>query len=301
MTSSETTNELAMAPAIAAAIVKVIGAVKRLQRTEENKFQKYAYTSIDGFLEVTGPLCAAAGLFILSEETEKEISQAPKADREGTTNFLTIRWAFTLCHSSGAIYGPLHRTVTVPAAGAQAFGSSQSYALKQFMRGLFQIPTGDNDDPDKDQKHELPESTRQSPKKAETKSEPEKQSDPDIMSKALTMVSASPDDAMDEKISLGIKNRHKQGFLTDKDAATLQALLLKRQTLRNAEPAPKTPVEQVQWAIDQCETDDECCELAYLIEQREKAKELARGEAATLQDTLVKRQAQLNKPQPVGA
>jgi len=39
--------------------------------------------------------------------------------------------------------------VMVPANGAQAAGSAQSYALKQFMRGLFLIPTGDADDPDK--------------------------------------------------------------------------------------------------------------------------------------------------------
>jgi hypothetical protein len=36
----------------------------------------------------------------------------------------------------------------VPARGAQAFGSAQSYALKQFMRSLFQIPTGDKEDAD---------------------------------------------------------------------------------------------------------------------------------------------------------
>ena len=36
----------------------------------------------------------------------------------------------------------------VPARGAQAFGAAQSYALKQFMRSLFQIPTGDREDAD---------------------------------------------------------------------------------------------------------------------------------------------------------
>ena len=38
----------------------------------------------------------------------------------------------------------------VQATGAQAFGSAQSYALKQFLRSLFMIPTGDKDDPDND-------------------------------------------------------------------------------------------------------------------------------------------------------
>jgi hypothetical protein len=145
-----------MPPTIAAAVVQVMAGVKRLLRTEENKFQKYNYTSIDNFLEATGPLCAAAGLIILAEEEEIEITQAPKADREGTSNFLRVRWAFTLAHASGVLYGPLHRTVIVPASGAQAFGSAQSYALKQFARGLFQIPTGDDDDPDSQEKRNLP-------------------------------------------------------------------------------------------------------------------------------------------------
>jgi hypothetical protein len=153
----------AMPPAIAAAVVNVMRNVKRLTRTDENKFQKYMYTSIDNFLESTGPLCAAAGLMILAEEEDVEITQAPKADREGTSNFLRVRWGFTLAHASGVTYGPLHRTVIVPAAGAQAFGSSQSYALKQFMRGLFQIPTGDNDDPDSGDKPTLPANETQKP------------------------------------------------------------------------------------------------------------------------------------------
>lgn len=146
----------AMSPAIAKAIVEVMGGVKRLTKQDENKFAHYSYASIDAFLEAIGPLCASAGLFILSDEAALEITQAPKADREGTTNFLKLRWAFWLGHDSGAMYGPVYRTVIVPATGAQAFGSSQSYALKQFMRGLFQIPTGDNDDPDGQPKGNLP-------------------------------------------------------------------------------------------------------------------------------------------------
>lgn len=162
MIAEATNDSHTMPAAIAEAVVKVMGSVKRLERTEENKFARYNYTSVDGFLEAIGPLCAAAGLFILADETEKEITTAEKADREGTTNFLTIKWAFMLGHATGALYGPLHRTVTVPAMGAQAYGSSQSYALKQFMRGLFQIPTGDDDDADAQEKQQLPSRQRAS-------------------------------------------------------------------------------------------------------------------------------------------
>jgi hypothetical protein len=130
--------------------------VKRLARLDENKFAHYSYTSIDTFLEAMGPLLAEAGLFILPEEELLEIVEAEKKDREGTSAWLRMRWAFTIGHSSGESYGPLHRSVTVPAGGAQAYGSAQSYALKQFMRGLFQVPTGDKDDPDANAKEPLP-------------------------------------------------------------------------------------------------------------------------------------------------
>lgn len=40
------------------------------------------------------------------------------------------------------------RTVEVLRNGAQAYGSAQSYALKQYWRGLLLIPTGDKDDAD---------------------------------------------------------------------------------------------------------------------------------------------------------
>jgi hypothetical protein len=46
--------------------------------------------------------------------------------------------------------GALHarRTVLQQIAGPQTTGGTQSYALKMFMRSLFQVPTGDMDDSD---------------------------------------------------------------------------------------------------------------------------------------------------------
>jgi hypothetical protein len=153
---SELPVETPIPPVIAAGIVKVMGNVKRLARLDENKFAHYNYTSIDTFLEAMGPLLAEAGIFILPEEESLEIIETEKRDREGTSAWLRMRWAFTIGHASGVSYGPLHRSVTVPASGAQAYGSSQSYALKQFIRGLFQVPTGDRDDPDSQDKEPLP-------------------------------------------------------------------------------------------------------------------------------------------------
>lgn len=140
-----------ISPEIAKAIVAVMQQVRQLGKEDRNKFQNYDFVSIDKFLAYTGPLCAAAGLFILQEEETFEVEVKQSTDDKGqvkTAAWLTVKYAFTFCHSSGDTYGPLHRSVMVPANGAQAFGSAQSYALKQFLRAQFQIPTGDEDDPD---------------------------------------------------------------------------------------------------------------------------------------------------------
>jgi hypothetical protein len=42
----------------------------------------------------------------------------------------------------------VRRHVEVIRNGPQAYGAAQSYTLKQYYRGLLNIPTGDNDDPD---------------------------------------------------------------------------------------------------------------------------------------------------------
>jgi len=59
-----------------------------------------------------------------------------------------IRYAFTLQHGEETA-GPYRRSIAVNAKmGSQAFGAAQSYALKQFLRSLFQISTGEKDDID---------------------------------------------------------------------------------------------------------------------------------------------------------
>jgi hypothetical protein len=145
----------AIPPAIAAGIVQVQSQVKRLAKESENKFAEYMYANADAFFAAVGPLEAEAGLFTVMEEGTVEIVPMAKPSRE-SSNWLRIHWQITVGHSSGATYGPLHRTVMVPANGAQAFGSAQTYALKQFMRGLYKIPTGDKDDADSQPAEPLP-------------------------------------------------------------------------------------------------------------------------------------------------
>lgn len=149
---TDTTNAAKMPPEIAKAIIKVMGGVKKLGKTDRNDFDKYDFTSIDKFLEQVNPLCAEAGLIIVQDEIKREVLPG-----KNNTPWLHFDFEFWLAHESGAFWDkPLHRGVMVPANGAQAFGSAQSFSLKQFMRSMFQIPTGDKDDADFEKREELP-------------------------------------------------------------------------------------------------------------------------------------------------
>lgn len=110
---------------------------------------RYNYASIDDFIQHVRGHCGEAGLAIIPDEA-RDAETHEVTTRAGKSMVTwSARFAFVLIHESGQSYGPIHKSVTVPATGAQSAGSAQSYALKQLMRGLFLIPTGDADDPDK--------------------------------------------------------------------------------------------------------------------------------------------------------
>lgn len=138
-------------PAIAKAVVQVMKALGTLAKDHDRNDSgaRYKYASIDDFIEHVREHCSEAGLAIIPDEARDALTQEV-TKRDGKTQVMwNARFAFHLIHESGESYGPIYKGVMVPANGAQAAGSAQSYALKQFMRGLFLIPTGDADDPDK--------------------------------------------------------------------------------------------------------------------------------------------------------
>ncbi|HUT49973.1 MAG TPA: ERF family protein [Alphaproteobacteria bacterium] len=147
-----------MPEAVAGAINAVMGRIKGLLKTERNRAGGYRFASIDDFLGAVNPLCAKAGLIILQDELDARLVH--DGTEHSNRSWLWATFTFTLAHKSGALYGPLTRSVMVPASGAQAFGAAQSYALKQFMRSLFQIPTGDREDADFTAPRRLPEGAK---------------------------------------------------------------------------------------------------------------------------------------------
>jgi len=137
---------------ILTALAKATSEMKRIAKDSRNVEQKYDFASIDDFLAMAGPICAANGLSTLIDEDE--VDGFERQGKYGVTQWLRIRFSFTTYHSSGQHLPTTKRTVEVIRTGAQSYGSAQSYALKQYLRGLHMIPTGDRDDADFGEKAE---------------------------------------------------------------------------------------------------------------------------------------------------
>lgn len=138
---------------IIAAVAKAMGEMKRISKDSRNIEQKYDFASVDDFLAMTGPICAANGLVTILNEVE--VDGFERQGKYGPTNWLRIVFEIHTMHTSGECLPITRRTVEVIRTGAQSFGSAQSYVLKQYQRALYQIPTGDKDDADFAEKGEV--------------------------------------------------------------------------------------------------------------------------------------------------
>jgi hypothetical protein len=138
-------------PAIAKAVIGVMKAIGTLGKDHERDdyAAKYSYASIDDFIQHVRGHCSEAGLAIIPDEARDAETREITTSKGKPAVMWNARFAFTLIHETGEQYGPIFKSVEVHHTGAQSSGSAQSYALKQLMRGLFLIPTGDADDPDK--------------------------------------------------------------------------------------------------------------------------------------------------------
>lgn len=131
---------------ILAALAKAMGQVQKVAKESRNKHDGYNFASIDDFLALVNPICSDNGLLIHMDEGEREDFE--RQGRNGVSSWMRQSFTITLIHTSGQTWPPVTRTVEVLRNGAQAYGSAQSYALKQFWRATLLIPTGDKDDAD---------------------------------------------------------------------------------------------------------------------------------------------------------
>lgn len=128
------------------ALAKAMAEVKRLAKSERNAEQKYNFATIDDFLAMAGPICAANGIIVDIDETD--MAEVERTGKYGPSYWVRLTYSITVWHVSGESLPPRRRSVEVVRTGAQSFGSAQSYVLKQFLRALLMIPTGDNDEAD---------------------------------------------------------------------------------------------------------------------------------------------------------
>tara|TARA_R100000664_G_scaffold34016_1_gene53430 strand:+ start:3331 stop:3999 length:669 start_codon:yes stop_codon:yes gene_type:complete len=122
-------------------VASVIVRLGVLGKESRNAFDKYDYASIDKFLEHVREVIGEAGLVVLQDEISVEHFDRQSGGK--VKPWQTYVYEFSIVDESGESTKPLRRTVSVPFNGAQASGSAQSYALKQFLRSTFLIATGD--------------------------------------------------------------------------------------------------------------------------------------------------------------
>lgn len=142
---------------IATAKTAVMKATGKLAKDNNNKFDKYKFASVDDFYAFVRDHMAENGLGINQRERNAELKEMKKKNGDP----LLMWWAkydFNWEHVTGAVYYAGSMSVMVQANGAQASGSAQSYAQKQFLRREFLIPTGE-DDADTKQTAEMQQST----------------------------------------------------------------------------------------------------------------------------------------------
>ena len=156
-----------MPPEIAAAVVKVMSGIKRLEKEGTNTFQRYKYTSVDQFFEAVGPLMAEAQIFTLVLESSMEVDRRETIDeRSGqpkVSMWMIATYDIYLYHATGTFFGPILRSIQVPASGAQSYASAMSFIEKYFLRSLFKIPTGDAEIDVEDRRDLPPRSSGRSP------------------------------------------------------------------------------------------------------------------------------------------
>ena len=125
------------------AIASAMGQVQKLSKDDRNAHGNYSFASIDKFLDACRPILAAHGLHPNIDGVASDTFMAGSNKLWGKFSY-----RISMHHESGESTEPSGMDVMLPLTGAQTSGSAQSYALKQYLRGLLLISTGEKDDVD---------------------------------------------------------------------------------------------------------------------------------------------------------
>ena len=104
-----------------------------------NQHGKYKYASVDDVYHAVRPVMAKHGLDCKLTRTEKAIVESAKG-----TPWLHLTYEVWL-EAAGVAEARQVRDIALPLTGPQAFEAAVSYVKKQYLRGRFEIETGEYD------------------------------------------------------------------------------------------------------------------------------------------------------------
>jgi hypothetical protein len=135
---------------IVQAVSKIMSDVGSVKKEGNNAFHNYKYATAADISHKIQPLLAREGLVILQSETERHFVADGAA--------LAITYEFVLAHKEGEVWPEKPKQTGMAAArnskggfDDKAANKCHTAARKYFTLALFQIPTGDYDDADKDE------------------------------------------------------------------------------------------------------------------------------------------------------
>lgn len=135
---------------IVQAVSNIMNDVGSVKKEGNNAFHNYKYATAADISHKLQPLLAREGLVILQNEVERHFVSDGAA--------LAITYDFTLAHIEGETWPEKPRQTGMAAArnskggfDDKAANKCHTAARKYFTLALFQIPTGDYDDADKDE------------------------------------------------------------------------------------------------------------------------------------------------------
>jgi hypothetical protein len=134
-----------MPKVIVKAISAVQSTVEAVAKTQFNKMGGYKFASADDIYAAVTRRMGQVGLVIMPLELEPP--KIERIEREGkTAQWARFRFGFLLAVDDETWFDERSsRTLFIQLLGPQTFNAAESYAQKQFLRGLLKLPTGDMD------------------------------------------------------------------------------------------------------------------------------------------------------------
>lgn len=155
MSDSPTQSIVTIPPSIVAAVCRVQSTIEAVSKTQYNKQGGYKFASADDIYAAVTRRMGEAGLMIMPIEMEpitiERVEKQVTDERSGAVSTKIAQWGkfkfgFVLATEQATWFDPRStRSLFIQILGPQTFNAAESYAQKQYLRGLLKLPTGDMD------------------------------------------------------------------------------------------------------------------------------------------------------------